>query len=146
MANGRRILVTGMSGLIGGLAGRDLARDYRVRALNRRPVANDSQGFESFQADIADFDASRPAFDGVDTVVHVGPEPNLIPATFRRISENVKAQISGASPKSLGLRAVSTIWRPWLASWLSSKSALLRAPNVEHVILEDWLLENPAEE
>ena len=83
---------------------------------------------------------------GVDTVVHVGPEPILIPATFRRISDNVKAQLSGASPKSLGLRAVSTIWRPWLSKWLSSKSALLRAPNVEHVILEDWLLENPAEE
>ncbi len=71
MASGKRILVTGMSGLIGGLAGRDLARDYEVRALNRRPVANDSEGFESFQADIADLDAIRPAFDGVDTVVHM---------------------------------------------------------------------------
>ncbi len=71
MANGKRILITGMSGLIGGLAGRDLARDYEVRALNRRPVASDSEGFESFQADIADLDAIRPAFEGVDTVVHM---------------------------------------------------------------------------
>ena len=71
MADGKRILVTGMSGLIGGLAGRDLAQDYEVRALNRRPVTNDSEGFESFQADIADYDAIRPAFEGVDTVVHM---------------------------------------------------------------------------
>ena len=71
MADRERILVTGMSGLIGGLAGRDLAQDYEVRALNRRPVTNDSEGFESFQADIADYDAIRPAFEGVDTVVHM---------------------------------------------------------------------------
>ena len=71
MAQGKRILVTGMSGLIGGLAGRDLAQDYQVRALNRRLVAHDSEGFESFQADISDLDAIRPAFEGVDTVVHM---------------------------------------------------------------------------
>ncbi len=67
MADGKRILVTGMSGLIGGLAGRDLGRDYEVRALNRRAV----EGVESFQADIADLEAIRPEFEGVDTVVHM---------------------------------------------------------------------------
>ncbi len=78
---------------------------------------------------------------GIDTVVHVGPEPNLTPATFRRISENVKAQLNRRSLNSLGLRAVSTIWRPWLARWLSARSALLRAPFIVHITLEDWLLE-----
>ncbi len=63
----RRILVTGMSGLIGGLVGRALAARYRVRALNRRPV----EGVECVQADIADLDAIRPAFQDVDTVVHM---------------------------------------------------------------------------
>lgn len=77
---------------------------------------------------------------GAEVVVHVGPEPNLIPATFRRISDNVKDQLSRRSLNSLGLRAVSTIWRPWLARWLSAKSALLRAPFLTHVTLEDWLL------
>jgi len=80
--------------------------------------------------------------DGVDTVIHVGPEPTLIPATFRRLSDNVKAQLAGGWLNNLGLRAVQNIWRPWLARWLSSKSALLRAPYLDHVILEDWLLEH----
>ncbi len=63
----KKVLVTGMSGIIGGLAGRDLAADHTVRALNRRPV----EGFETITADITDLDAIRPAFEGVDTVVHM---------------------------------------------------------------------------
>ena len=63
----KRILVTGMSGLIGGLVGRDLARDYDVRALNRRPV----EGMATTEADITDFNAIRSAFADVDTVVHM---------------------------------------------------------------------------
>jgi hypothetical protein len=50
--------------------------------------------------------------------------------------------MNGRSPRSLGLRAVSSMWRPWVAKWLSSRSALLAAPQMEHLILEDWLLEN----
>ena len=38
-----------------------------LRALNRRPV----DGVECCQADIADLDAIRPAFDGIDVVVHL---------------------------------------------------------------------------
>lgn len=56
-----------MSGLIGGLVGRHLARCHDVVALNRRPV----EGVRSFQADINDLAAIRPAFDGVDTVVQL---------------------------------------------------------------------------
>lgn len=79
---------------------------------------------------------------GVDTVIHVGPDPNLVPATFRRLSEDVRGQLNGFSPGSLGLRAVShLVKRPWLAQVLPSSAALLRAPQVRHVILEDWLLE-----
>jgi [acyl-carrier-protein] S-malonyltransferase len=78
---------------------------------------------------------------GIETVVHVGPAPNLIPATFKRLHDNVEAQLAGNSFNSLTLRAVSTIVRrPWLSAILPSRTALLRAPLVEHVILEDWLL------
>lgn len=77
---------------------------------------------------------------GVETIVHVGPDPNLIPATYKRLSDNVQVQLAGRSLNSLGLRAVSSIWRPWLSRVLSSRSALLQAPYVKHVILEDWLL------
>ena len=33
--------------------------------------------------------------------------------------------------------------RPWLTAVLPSRTALLRAPAVNHIILEDWLLEQP---
>lgn len=78
---------------------------------------------------------------GVEIVVHVGPDPNLIPATFKRISDNVAAQSTERTWSGLGLRAISSIMRrPWLTRILSQSTALLRAPYVEHIILEDWLL------
>ncbi len=81
---------------------------------------------------------------GVETVLHIGPEPNVIPATFNRLSKNVVEQTSGGSLGSLGMRAVSGLARrPWLAALLPARATLLRAPHVQHVIVEDWLLENP---
>jgi nucleoside-diphosphate-sugar epimerase len=61
------VLVTGMSGLIGGAVRRQLGGRYELRALNRRAVA----GVPCHQADIADLDAIQPAFKGVDAVVHL---------------------------------------------------------------------------
>ncbi len=78
---------------------------------------------------------------GVKTVVHVGPQPNLIPATLKRLHDNVQQQTSGRSLGSLGLRAVSGIVkRPWLANLLPSRTALLRAATLKQIVLEDWLL------
>ncbi len=78
----------------------------------------------------------------IKTVVHVGAEPNLIPATFKRLSDNVSLQTSARSLGGLGLRAVSSAARqPWLKRLLPGRSALLRAPFVRQIILEDWLLE-----
>lgn len=81
---------------------------------------------------------------GVEVVIHVGPDPNLVPATFKRISDNVAAQFGGRTIKGLGMRAMRGIVnRPWLARLLPARVALLRAPFVTHVILEDWLLAQP---
>jgi [acyl-carrier-protein] S-malonyltransferase len=78
---------------------------------------------------------------GVETVIHVGPDPNLVPATFQRLSDNVTAQLRGRSPARLGRRAMSRIVRrPWLSKVLSNRAILLRAPFVEQVNLEEWLL------
>ena len=65
----QNILITGMSGLIGGILRRHLEGlgGYRLRALNRRPV----EGVESVQADISDLEAIQPAFEGIDVVVHL---------------------------------------------------------------------------
>jgi [acyl-carrier-protein] S-malonyltransferase len=80
---------------------------------------------------------------GVTTLIHVGPDPNLVPATFRRISENVQQQMTGNSLGSYGLRAAAGLARrPWLSAILPSRAALLRAPTVKHIVLEDWLLEH----
>ena len=62
-----KVLVTGMSGLIGAAVQRRLAGRYELTALNRREVA----GVRTVQADISDLDAIRPAFAGQDVVVHL---------------------------------------------------------------------------
>jgi [acyl-carrier-protein] S-malonyltransferase len=81
---------------------------------------------------------------GIESVIHVGPDPNLIPATFNRLRDNVQAQLTGSSLNKLGLRAMArAARRPWLTTLLPSRTALLRAPAVRHIILEDWLLEQP---
>jgi len=77
--------------------------------------------------------------NGIETVIHLGPAPNLIPATFKRLADNVVSQLA----ESLSLRALSAAaQRAWLQRLLPERAALLRAPYVRHVILEDWLLEH----
>ncbi|MBL8827969.1 MAG: ACP S-malonyltransferase [Planctomycetaceae bacterium] len=79
---------------------------------------------------------------GIETVVHIGPDPNLIPATFKRLSDNVTAQMSGSRWGQWGLRAAGGIhYRSWLRGLLRSRVALLRAPFVRQIVVEDWLLE-----
>jgi [acyl-carrier-protein] S-malonyltransferase len=79
---------------------------------------------------------------GATVVVHVGPDPNVTPATFSRLAENVVQQTSGRSLGSYGLRAAAGLARrPWLSAVLPSRTALLRAPMIKQIILEDWLLE-----
>ena len=63
----QRILITGMSGLIGGALRQQLEGRYALSALNRGPIA----GVPCHQADIGDLEAIQPAFEGVDTVVHL---------------------------------------------------------------------------
>lgn len=82
----KNVLITGMSGLIGGVVYNHLAGKYTLSALNRRDVP----GIKLYQADIADLDAIQPAFEGVDVVVHLAAmakgdatweevlEPNII--------------------------------------------------------------------
>jgi nucleoside-diphosphate-sugar epimerase len=65
-----KVLVTGASGLIGGLVVRNLADKYEFSGLNRRPV----DGIPVTQADIRDAEAIKPAFQGMDMVVHLSAE------------------------------------------------------------------------
>ena len=65
----KKILITGMSGLIGGVLRRHLEKKsgYELSALNRRKV----DGVKSFQGDISDLESIKPAFLDQDVVVHL---------------------------------------------------------------------------
>ena len=65
----KRVLITGMSGLIGGLLKTHLEDKggYELTALNRSRV----EGVKTFQSDITDLESITPAFDNQDVVVHL---------------------------------------------------------------------------
>ncbi len=65
-----KVLITGASGLIGGLVLRDLGHKYAFHGLSRRPVA----GIPHTLADITDFAAVRKASEGMDMVLHLAAE------------------------------------------------------------------------
>lgn len=71
-AAARRILVTGAEGTIGTAVREHLGSRYDLVSLTLTP-----QAFPSHVADIAELDAIRPAFDGVDAVVHLAASPAI---------------------------------------------------------------------
>lgn len=62
-----RVLVTGMSGLIGTALRRRLEGRHALRALNRRDIP----GVACHRGDIGDLGAIEPAFKDIDVVVHL---------------------------------------------------------------------------
>ncbi len=66
----KKVLITGASGLIGGLVIANLARKYELSGLSRRPVA----GIPCTIANQTDVAAMRPAFTGMDAVLHLARE------------------------------------------------------------------------
>jgi len=113
--------------------------DYHARDILRDWVDHPQRLWDAVYETLA---------SGITTVVHVGPGPNVIPATFNRLAENVREQTSGSKLGRMGMRAADGLARrPWLSALLPSRAALLRAPLLKHIILEDWLLDNaPAAE
>lgn len=72
MPTPRNVLVTGLSGLIGGAFRSHHGARYQLTALNRRPV----DGVRTHCADITDANAILPAFSGQDAVVHLAAKAN----------------------------------------------------------------------
>lgn len=72
MAEKKKVLVTGIAGLIGGIIRRFLGDKYELSGLDRVPVTQ----VPSVVADISELEAIRPAFEGVDAVVHLAADPN----------------------------------------------------------------------
>jgi [acyl-carrier-protein] S-malonyltransferase len=78
---------------------------------------------------------------GVELVIHVGPEPKLIPTCFDRLGHRIMKQLRTRHLERLGSSVIPSIGRNrWLARKLPANAVLLRAPFVNHIILEDWLL------
>ena len=63
----KKVLITGASGLIGGLTIAGLSAKYDFSGLSRRNV----EGLPHLQADIADAEAIKPAFVGIHSVLHL---------------------------------------------------------------------------
>jgi len=63
----KKVLVTGMSGLIGSAVRSQLGEKYELSALNRREIP----GVPCHRADISDLEAILPAFPGIETAVHL---------------------------------------------------------------------------
>jgi [acyl-carrier-protein] S-malonyltransferase len=79
---------------------------------------------------------------GAEMVIHVGPEPKLLATGFERLSNRVMKQLKTAHLERLGSSLIPSISRSrWLNRKLPANAVLLRAPFLNHIILEDWLLD-----
>ncbi|WP_435006663.1 ACP S-malonyltransferase [Tundrisphaera lichenicola] len=114
--------------------------DASYTAGNSREILTDWTDHPQRLWDVID----RTLAMGSDVVVHVGPRPNLIPSTFTRLANNVGRYLGHPYMKMIGRGVASGLGRnAWLGRILPSSTTLLRAPYLSHVILEDWLLEQP---
>lgn len=68
------VLITGAAGIIGTALRPSLRRAYRLRLLDRQPLANRAPCEEFRKANIKDFVTLQPAMDGVDAVIHLAAE------------------------------------------------------------------------
>jgi nucleoside-diphosphate-sugar epimerase len=85
MAGVKRVLITGITGLIGGVILSDLRRDHEVTGLARRPM----EGIPHFQADVFDYEAMLPAFEGQDAVVHLAANASMATSWESALKDNI---------------------------------------------------------
>lgn len=67
-----KVLVTGAAGVIGGAVREHLGDRYDLRLMTRTAA-----DFESVTADVSNYDAILPAFEGMDAVVHLAASPSV---------------------------------------------------------------------
>ena len=78
---------------------------------------------------------------GAELVIHVGPEPKLIPTAFDRLSGKIMKQLKMRHLDRLGSQRDPQHQPQQLADPQAPANAVrLRAPFLNHLILEDWLL------
>ncbi len=100
MANGKRVLITGVAGQIGGVVREALIGEHDVSGIDIRKA----DGFESTVADMTNLEAIQPAFEGIDTVVDLANSPqgdlpwhaayrNNIPAIYNALEAAKRAGV-----------------------------------------------------
>jgi nucleoside-diphosphate-sugar epimerase len=121
----RRLLVTGLSGLIGGALRKQVEGTYALRGLNRRPVP----GVDCHLADLGDLEAIQPAFTGVDTVVHLGAAAgdNQTPADLLRSNVLGTYNVFEAARRAGVTRVIFASSGATIAGWE-------REPPLSHVV------------
>jgi nucleoside-diphosphate-sugar epimerase len=72
MAVMKKVLITGASGLVGGVIRNGLAEDYELSGVDIRDVPD----FDLHVADTTDLDAMLPAFEGKDVVIDLASNPS----------------------------------------------------------------------
>ncbi|MEJ2087209.1 MAG: NAD(P)-dependent oxidoreductase [Gammaproteobacteria bacterium] len=105
-----KILVTGLSGLIGGALHRAIGDDHELTAFNRSDVA----GVRTVRADLGDMNALRQAATGQDVVVHLAAKAGE-DYTWEELREPYRALVEGRYdqlPESWPLIEVDTPVRP----------------------------------
>jgi [acyl-carrier-protein] S-malonyltransferase len=78
---------------------------------------------------------------GAELVIHVGPDPKLLTTCFDRVSHKIMKQLKMRHLDRLGSSVIPSISKNgWLTRKLPANAVLLRAPFLQHLVLEDWLL------
>jgi nucleoside-diphosphate-sugar epimerase len=121
----RRVLVTGMSGLIGTALRKHIEGKYTLRALNRRPLP----GVDCHQADLGDLEAIKPAFAGVHTVVHLAAAAG----DHRSPADILRANVIGAYNVFEASR-LAGVSRVIFASSGATVSGWEREPPISHIV------------
>ena len=121
----RRVLVTGLSGLIGTAFRRHVEAKYALRALNRRDVP----GVETHRADLGDLDAIQPAFKGIDTVVHLAAAAG----DHQRPEDIMRSNVLGTYPVFEAAR-VAGVARVVFASSGATVAGWEREPPLSHLV------------
>ncbi len=107
--------------------------DFSYDDVNMRDIVGDWTDHPQLLWEAVDTTLAR----GVETIIHVGPQPNIIPATFSRLAANVTLM----TKDRLHMQTLSwVVHHGWLSALLPKRTNLMRAPNIAQVKLEDWLL------
>lgn len=86
MSGRKKVLVTGLSGVVGSAMRAELEQRYEVSSLSRYGV-DDMPTDRNFLGDIGDLDSIQPAFEGQDTVIHLAADRSAT-ADFESVLPN----------------------------------------------------------